>query len=164
MNCSYLNPSALFPASLLPPLTAGERLLHQWDGWNDMTVYKRCCIFRERASQLGFSPFALWALWTLRHESVVIMFSVLTMKKNPSSLCWMSHAPILKKAISQCRHVLVCEWVMAGGVGVSGPDKSYCPPALLVQWLTGRGGGWEWRWETIGGVKDKPRLTAVRGG
>lgn len=32
MNCIYLNPSTLFPASLLPPLTAGERLLHQLDG------------------------------------------------------------------------------------------------------------------------------------
>lgn len=142
MNCSYLHPPVLFPAPLLPPPTAGERLLHQLDGCNDMTVFKKVlhimgtCITR---SQRWFSPFGLWALWTLRHESVVIMFSVLTMKKNPSSLCWMSHAPILKKAISQCRHVLVCEWVMAGGVGVSGPDKSYCPPALLVQWLTGRG-------------------------
>lgn len=28
---------------------------------------------------------------------------------------------------------------MAAGVGVSDPDKFYCPPALLVQWLTGRG-------------------------
>ena len=55
-------------------------------------------------------------------------------------LCWMPHVLMLKKAISHCWHVLVCGWVMAGGVGVSGPDKFHCPHALLVQWLSGSGG------------------------
>lgn len=52
---------------------------------------------------------------------------------------------------------------MAGGAGVSSSDKFYCSRALLVQCLTGK---WGLGAKVIDhrGVKDKPRLTAERGG